>query len=678
MKLKGKLISAAFAVIVVSTASCDSYLDVVPDNTMKLENIFATKEEAYNALAKIYSYLPNEKYANETSYLLGDEYIGRIDASYANNTGVMRGIRIMRGLQNVNDPIMGYWSGTNGGKRLYEGIRQCNVFLQYIGMTNYMTEDDKKEWRAMAKFLKAYYHFLLLQRYGPIVIADEIIPPDATREQLFQRRQKVDTCFNYILRLIDEAAPSLKPMIQTTSDFGMIDQLAAKAIKARILFFRASQFFSGNMEYFGDFYDHDGNPFFPMDDDAATKRKQKEAIDALDEAITLCEQNGKGLYRYEKTAPYLYDAEDFAANPDLKTYYDLRQVITDPWNKELVWGNSNVNLYGDGEIGDACNIRLPKDFPGETDQNAFSWQWMGATYKMLERYYTKNGLPINVDRTFDYNSIHSLTKTPNPNRDSSDPMKEEDSVKYQKIRGIMQPNIDVINLYLNREMRFYANLGITGGYWRAHTYRIPVDFYQAGKGGYNPSGSGGQTDYLCSGIGIQKFVHPESRSNNWQRVQRFPYPIVRMADLYLMRAEMLNEYDDSQEQRDRAYIDLNKIRERAGIPTVEQSWGNSELVSGTYLNYHRTQRGLREIILRERSIELAFEGHRFWDALRYKKAPQEFSSAVQGWNHLGSGPATFFVLGVKQSRRFTVRDCLCPIDLNELNTNGSLIQNPGW
>jgi len=33
---------------------------------------------------------------------------------------------------------------------------------------------------------------------------------------------------------------------------------------------------------------------------------------------------------------------------------------------------------------------------------------------------------------------------------------------------------------------------------------------------------------------------------------------------------------------------------------------------------------------------------------------------------------------VKQSRRFTITDCLWPIDLNEMNTNGKLIQNPGW
>ena len=60
-------------------ASCSDYLDVVPDNTLKLENIYATKDDAYDALAKIYSYLPNDPNTHESMWELGDEFIGRID-----------------------------------------------------------------------------------------------------------------------------------------------------------------------------------------------------------------------------------------------------------------------------------------------------------------------------------------------------------------------------------------------------------------------------------------------------------------------------------------------------------------------------------------------------------------------------------------------------------------------
>src|SRR5690554_4310157 len=119
-------------VVVLLLASCSEYLDVVPDNTLKLENIYATKDDAYNALAKIYNYIPDDWSTHTTMWEMGDEYIGRIDASVQNSSGNLRAERVMRGLQVTGDPLLGNWSGTNGGKHYYRAIRSTNVFLDYI------------------------------------------------------------------------------------------------------------------------------------------------------------------------------------------------------------------------------------------------------------------------------------------------------------------------------------------------------------------------------------------------------------------------------------------------------------------------------------------------------------------------------------------------------------------
>jgi hypothetical protein len=259
------------------------------------------------------------------------------------------------------------------------------------------------------------------------------------------------------------------------------------------------------------------------------------------------------------------------------------------------------------------------------------------------------------------NTMYTVTRTPG-----------DGEPEYNELRGILQPGAETINLYLNREPRFYANLGITGGYWRGHAERIPTMMFAGQNGGYNASQH--TTDFLCTGIGIQKFVHPESASNAWQRTIKFPYPLIRMADLYLMKAEALNEYNDAPTQE--VYDAINKVRERAGIPHVEAVWADATLAKT--VNKHRTKEGMRDIILEERAVELAFEGQHFWDMIRHKKATSEFSTPVWGWTHTGTTAQTFFVLEVKESRRFTITDCLWPIDLNELNTNGKLIQNPGW
>lgn len=653
-----KLVSMALLTMLIS---CTEYLDVVPDNTLKLENIYATKEDAYDALAKIYSFMPRDWNTHETMWQLGDEYLGRIDASVQNNTGNLRGERIMRGLQTVGSPLLGSWSGTGGAKPHYDAIRTTNVFLQYIVNTRNLADNERADWIAQATFLKAYYHFLLLQKYGPIVISDKVIEPDALSDELFLSRSKVEDVFDFILKLMDEAIPNLTERAEE-NNLGQIDQIAAKAIKARVLYFRASPFYSGNKEFFGDFMDTDGKPFFPIDDTAEqTKAKWQEALTAINEAIEIAENNGKGLFHYEKE-PYVKDRDFYEKNPDrMKTYYDLRMLICDPWNKELLWGYSNVDIYSQGELAHSTNIRLPAGFEGSVNVPEFSWNWLGTTYAMAERYYTENGLPIEEDLSFNYNTRLDAYLTPGV----EDP-------DYAHIAGLMQPNQPTINLYMNRELRFYANLGVTGGYWRSHFEIIPVYMMSGTNGGYNPSVNA--TDFFGSGIGLQKMVHPESRSSNWQRQVKFPYPIIRMADLYLMKAEVLNEIKGSPDQE--VWDAINVVRERAGIPNVEEVWSNSSLTRTP--NKHRDKAGMRDIILHERSVEFAFEGIHFWDMLRHKRAHIEFSTPIQGWYYKGTTPSTFFVLSVIQARRFTIRDYLWPIDLNELNTNGKLSQNPGW
>ncbi|MDR0715136.1 MAG: RagB/SusD family nutrient uptake outer membrane protein [Bacteroidales bacterium] len=641
--------------------SCSEYLDVVPDNTVTLDHLFMLREDAWNALAKVYSYMPNDANPQSTSYLLGDEWLGKLE--YENNDNTLYGIRIMRGAQSLTNPLLGDWSGTRGGVPLYQGIRQANVFLQNISKVQDMTETEKTEWKSQVLFLKAYYVFRLVQKYGPVVLEDDIIEPNDPPENLFKARSKVEDCFDYILKLMNEAIPGLRERA-LSNNAGQVDRVVALAIKTRVLLFRASEFYNGNFDYYDNFLDlsdPDKKPFFPITYD---KEKWKDVIDAADEAIRLCEDNEIDLYRYEG-APYLYDREDYAANPVLRTIYDLRFSICEPWNKELIWGYSSINIWSDNNIQAASNVRLPEEIEGDDHSSSGAWQWLGATYEMLERYYTTNGLPIEEDRTF--NTARKLTVLSTP--------EESDETSYAPYRGIMQPASEAVYLYLNREPRFYAHLGITGGYFRSHLVRIPFKGYMGSTGGYEPSINAG--DFFVSGIGVQKFVHPESKSGHAIRIKSYPPPIIRMADLYLMKAEAMNEYYDTPTPE--IWELINKIRTRAGVPNVETVYGNPSLVVTNSINKHTKKTGLREIILRERSIEFAFEGGiHFWDMFRYKKAVTSFSAPVRGWNYKGGDADKFFSVLSLQNRKFTVTDCLWPIDLNEMNTNANLIQNPGW
>jgi hypothetical protein len=250
------------ALSLLHASSCTDYLDIVPDNTVTLEDYFERRAMAWNALCKVYSYLPQDYLSHYTSWSLGDEWMGQIEMETSEYAIVAT--RIMRGLQNANNPALGHWTGTAGGRPLYQGIRSANTFLEYIDMAEDMTEQEIKEWKAQVKFLKAYFHFLLLRQYGPVVIMDNIVPLDALSEDLFQKRSKVEDCFDYIIRLMNEAIPDIGETVDE-NELGLLTRSGAVAIKARVMLFRASPFFNGNAEYYGDFFDFDGEFTVMMD-----------------------------------------------------------------------------------------------------------------------------------------------------------------------------------------------------------------------------------------------------------------------------------------------------------------------------------------------------------------------------------------------------------------------------
>lgn len=119
--------------------------------------------------------------------------------------------------------------------------------------------------------------------------------------------------------------------------------------------------------------------------------------------------------------------------------------------------------------------------------------------------------------------------------------------------------------------------------------------------------------------------------------------LIRYSDVLLMAAEALNENNKPGE----ALIHLNRVRERA------RHGNNSILPDITTTNKDQ----LRDLIIQERRVELALEGHRFWDLVRTGKAPQVL------------GP-----LGFVQGKHE-----LLPIPQNEIDiSQGILTQNPNW
>lgn len=150
-------------------------------------------------------------------------------------------------------------------------------------------------------------------------------------------------------------------------------------------------------------------------------------------------------------------------------------------------------------------------------------------------------------------------------------------------------------------------------------------------------------------------------------------PLLRLADLYLLYSEALNEVKD--EPDDEVYKWIDRVRAVNGLEGVVNAWNQ-------YSNYPdrpKYKADMREIIRRERLIELAFEGQRFWDMRRWKTAQQHWSQATYGWDNLGSKAEAYYVRKeVYTGRSVSFKEYLWPVSLNDLLVNRNLEQTFGW
>ena len=292
--------------------------------------------------------------------------------------------------------------------------------------------------------------------------------------------------------------------------------------------------------------------------------------------------------------------------------------------------------------------------------------------KMVEMYYTANGLPIDEDPTWDYSGrFRNMTM-------------ESDQSTYA---GVIPADTRVLAEHLRREPRFYADIAADRTYFQrgpAKTNAWSTDYNLLVKAHQGES-FGTQATYInprepqnLSGYWLKKGLYSSiatrSYANDYASKGDDPYPVIRLADLYLWQAEAWNEYSGPSEK---VYSALNKVRKRAGIPTVQESWSRAK-----HPDEIKSQIGMRTIIQQETNIETAFEGRRYWNLLRWKEGA-ELGEPLKGWNIVGSTDEAFYnnwqgPVTVWSKRKFVApRDYFFPIRSEE-RMNAGIVQNPGW
>ena len=649
------------SVALVSATGCD-YLDIVPDNTIELTNLFETKEKAYRALSDVYSYMPNVWGVHSSYWLAGDEWCERLDTEVADNRSYCPGSKLLRDWSNPSSPILGFWDGSGKAQDLYEGIRMCNIFLKGLSPDiPDLTIYEYNDWIAQATMVKAYYHYFLLSWYGPIVIADSNTEPYDDIETIRRPRATVDESFDYILGLMESVLFEEDGVTEATllsndlqeSFLGQIDRTIAKALYAKVWVLRASPLFNGNTD-FAAFKNKDGVNYFNQTEN---KEYWTKALNAVDAAIKAAEAKGKTLYQYTDIYPYA-DEEDVKKSGVMKYAYNNRYSIVDPWNKELVWGASNYGQSSQNDRSGGGQLYVASQIRSKADASATNcYQWLAVTLNCCKTFYTKNGVPVNEDKTwYPESEWYNITTMPNDD--------------YHL--GYIQPGQETVNFHLNREPRYYAWILFDRSKYRAYQTVMNVKM----RSGEEPGGNKGHaTDYLWSGIGCKKLIHPNSDHTDAVRIVKIPFPLIRMADLYLLRAECELEANGVSQK---VYDDINKIRNRAGLRNVEDVYADGEIVYSP--GKHLEVNGLREIIHNERMIELMFEGHQYLDVRRWKRGDELFNDPVEGFNAPdGTTAETFNEVVTWQEHSFiTPKSYLQPIPQAEIDRNPNVDQNPGY
>ena len=153
----------------------------------------------------------------------------------------------------------------------------------------------------------------------------------------------------------------------------------------------------------------------------------------------------------------------------------------------------------------------------------------------------------------------------------------------------------------------------------------------------------------------RKWIPTGNLDGYWGEYTRTPYefPLIRLGDVLLMLAEAYNESGAI----DKAVIELNKVRERVGMPGLD---------SGPAWLAVNGKEDMAERIRRERAFELAGEGQRYWDLKRWGLLEQSVKNATDIFGDL------------MYTRTYQERHQLWPIPLVEMERNLSLTQNPGW
>lgn len=215
-------ISAAFT-------ACDDMLDVTPKNIITDEQIFNTESGITAYFATLYANLPIEDFR----FGKGGFDQGGLQFTLANVSG--------EAMACATNDLASFGDGTWWGAWDYGRVRRVNSFLQTMPQYRQKyTDAQYNAWMGEAHFIRAYYYFAMVKRYGGVPIL--INPQDwnGDIEALSIPRNTEKECYDFIAGDLDSAAIYMSKGPGVLSDPTRAGEYAAYALKSRAMLYAGS------------------------------------------------------------------------------------------------------------------------------------------------------------------------------------------------------------------------------------------------------------------------------------------------------------------------------------------------------------------------------------------------------------------------------------------------------
>lgn len=602
--MKKNILSIFSLCALMGLSGCNAFLELEPLDKVSPDQLLETEGGVKALLANIYTMIPME------------------DFNYRPNAGFNQ-----RGYDGVNETtnlafLTDEATRSDGGVGIgYEGfnywpygdIRQVNIFMQNVEKAKEagtISVADADRMTGEAHFARAYMYYGLVKRYGGVPLIDKVQDDDyadgGPGAVAVPRSTELDT-WKFVLNECTLAAATL-PDATSGSDLYRVTKWAAYALKSRVALHAASVAKYWNLaplageavtqKLVGGMTSADADAFY------------KECIEA---SKFLIENSGKSLY---KPAPAT--VKEAASNFQALFLNDQNEEII--FSKAYLNGTTNTNQ---GHSYAQFNI-LPQVNPGALKYGRFN-----PMLEIVDLFedYTDDGTGKSakiVTRT-DGNEDAYIPNFHNMNNASV--VNTLMSVPFVKYNDLYEP-------FANKDARLLASVVVPGSsyagteiiiqggfikdnnsyvaYSNESTQKNGTTYYALGAegetmfSGFNNVNSGEDANWTATGFGVRKYM-PEGESMSPDRLSSTTsYIDMRLAEVYLNYAEAVVENGSGLGDKELAENYLNALRRRAG---------HTDRISLTLEN-----------VLKERRVEMAFEGKRFWDMNRRREFHTEFSN----------------------------------------------------